>query len=477
MNYTKVIYYPFFAVLLLVYYCLPGKFRWCVLLAGSMAFYWMAVKNPLLIGAFLAMIVLSYGFGVLIGRTRSKAVMAAGIILTAAPLLAFKATEYGALSSFIGGGSRLILPLGASFFTLQMIAYLADIYKGKIPAQKNPLKYALFISFFPHIIQGPIPRYSQLGAQLTEPHRFESENLVRGFHLILWGVFLKFMIADKAGVVVDTVFANTARYQGMYVLTAGALYSIQLYTDFMSCTYMSRGAARCTGIDVISNFDHPYFATSIKDFWRRWHISLSTWLRDYVYIPLGGNRRGKFFKYVNLVLTFAVSGIWHGGSLKFLFWGLLHAFYQIAGEFTYRVRECLYSAAKIEKTSYLKHIIKSAGTFFLAMTAWIIFRADSLRQALEMIRSMFTVHNYWIFWDDSLFTLGLEWKEWGVLLHSMALLFVISYVQTKLSVSSWILRQHVIVRWSIYIGAVLTVMIFGTYGFGYDAKDFIYGGF
>ena len=477
MNYTKVIYYPFLAALLLVYYCVPGKIRWCVLLAGSMVFYWLAVRNPLLTGAFLAMIALSYGFGLLIERTKSKAVMAAGIIVTAAPLLAFKATEYGALSSVTGSGRRLILPLGASFFTLQMVAYLADIYKGKISAQKNPLKYALFISFFPHIIQGPIPRYSQLGAQLTTPHQFEADNLVKGFHLILWGTFLKFMIADKAGVVVDAVFGNTAKYRGMFVLVAGALYSIQLYTDFMSCTYMSRGAAKCMGIDVINNFDHPYFATSIKDFWRRWHISLSTWLRDYVYIPLGGNRRGKFFKYVNLVLTFAVSGIWHGGSLKFLFWGLLHAFYQIAGEFTFRIRERLYEAAKIEKGSYLKHIVKSLGTFFFAMTAWIIFRADSLRQALIMIRSMFTVHNYWVFWDDSLLTLGLEWKEWSVLLHSMALLFVISYVQTKLSVSGWILRQHVIVRWSIYIGAVLAVMVFGTYGFGYDAKDFIYGGF
>ena len=180
---------------------------------------------------------------------------------------------------------------------------------------------------------------------------------------------------------------------------------------------------------------------------------------------------------MNLVLTFAVSGIWHGGSLKFLFWGLLHAFYQIAGEFTFRIRERLYEAAKIEKGSYLKHIVKSLGTFFFAMTAWIIFRADSLRQALIMIHSMFTVHNYWVFWDDSLLTLGLEWKEWSVLLHSMALLFVISYVQTKLSVSGWILRQHVIVRWSIYIGAVLAVMVVGTYGVGYDAKDFIYGGF
>ena len=477
MNYTKITYYPFLAVLLLAYYCVPVRIKWVVLLAGSMVFYYLAVKSPLLIGAFLAMIILSYGFGVLIERTRSKAAMAAGVILTAAPLLTFKASEYGALSLITGSGHSLILPLGASFFSLQMIAYLVDVYKGKIEAQKNPFKYALFISFFPHIIQGPIPRYGQLGAQLLTPHKFEPENLVKGFHLILWGSFLKFMIADKAGVVVDAVFENTGKYQGMFVLVAGALDSLQLYTDFMSCTYMSRGAARCMGIDVINNFEHPYFATSIKDFWRRWHISLSTWLRDYVYIPLGGNRRGKFFKYVNLVLTFAVSGIWHGGSLKFLFWGLLHAFYQITGEFTYRVRERLYSAAKIEKGSYLKHIFKSAGTFFFAMTAWIIFRADSLKTALQMIRSMFTVHNYWVFWDDSLLSLGLDWKEWVVLLQSLALLFAISFIQTKLSVSNWILRQHIIVRWTVCIGAVLAIMIFGTYGFGYDAKDFIYGGF
>lgn len=157
-----------------------------------------------------------------------------------------------------------------------MIAYLVDIYRGKISAQRNPLRYALFISFFPQIIQGPIPRYEQLGEQLFTPHKFDSRNLVRGFHLILWGFFLKFMIADKAGVVVDTVFGNAKMYKGVYVLVAGALYSIQLYADFQSCTTLSRGAAKCLGIDVINNFDHPYLATSIKDFWRRWHISLST---------------------------------------------------------------------------------------------------------------------------------------------------------------------------------------------------------
>ena len=285
------------------------------------------------------------------------------------------------------------------------------------------------------------------------------------------------MIADKAAVVVDTIFYDPESYKGMYALTAGCLYSIQLYTDFMSCVYLSRGAAKCFGIDIVNNFEQPYFATSIKDFWRRWHISLSTWLRDYVYIPLGGNRRGKAFKYINLILTFIVSGIWHGGSFRFIFWGLLHAFYQIAGEFTFRLRDKIYSAVKIGKDSYLRHIIKSAGTFFLVMLAWIIFRAPSLGTGLKMIKSIFTVHNYWIFWDDSLYSLGLDIKEWSVLMHSIVVLFAVSYLRTRTAVSGWILKQHLIVRWTILIGAILVVMIYGTYGFGYDAKAFIYGGF
>lgn len=510
MNYTSVLYYAFLAALILLYYIVPDRAKWPVLLAGSLVFYRLLVGNTLMFAAFLLMIAASYGFGLLIERSSakrspaaegspvskgahvakgspaSKGLLAAGILVTAAPLIAFKVSESGSahfanvaahVPAPFSSGKSLLLPIGASFFTLQMIAYLVDIYRGKISAQRNPLRYALFISFFPQIIQGPIPRYEQLGEQLFTPHKFDSRNLVRGFHLILWGFFLKFMIADKAGVVVDTVFGNAKMYKGVYVLVAGALYSIQLYADFQSCTTLSRGAAKCLGIDVINNFDHPYLATSIKDFWRRWHISLSTWLRDYVYIPAGGSRRGTFRKYLNLVLTFAVSGIWHGGSFKFLFWGLLHAFYQITGDFTMKARDRVYELLRIDRDSYLRHIFKSAGTFFLAMTAWIIFRAGSLRTALQMILSMFTVRNYWVLWDDSLLTLGLDWKEWSVLLHSIALLFVISLLQTKGSVSAWILRQHIIVRWTVYIGAVLAVMLCGTYGFGYDAKAFIYGGF
>ena len=300
---------------------------------------------------------------------------------------------------------------------------------------------------------------------------------MKGFHLIVWGFFLKFMIADKAGIIVDTVFSKPEAYKGMYVFVAGCLYSIQLYTDFMSCVFLSRGAARFMGIDVIDNFAQPYLAVSIRDFWRRWHISLSAWLRDYIYIPLGGSRRGKFFKYVNLTLTFIVSGIWHGGSVKFIFWGLLHAFYQIAGEFTIKARDKGYALLRIEKNSYLWHIIKSAGTFLLVMPAWIIFRARDLGTGLRMILSMVTVHNYWIFWNNTLYTLGLGWKEWSVLKHSIVVFLVVSCLRTRFSVSDMIMKQHLIVRWTILIGAVLLIMIYGTYGFGYDAKAFIYGGF
>ena len=484
MSYTSILYYVLLAVILLVYYIVPDRIKWTVLLAGSLYFYLLLAGSSVLMCAFLAMILVSYVFGILVGKTGSRAVLAAGIILSAAPFVTWKVLEVASSSAtgavkaeMMFSEAGIALPVGASFFTLQMIAYLADIYKGRAEVQKNPFRYALFISFFPQIIQGPIPRYSQLADQLFTPHRLRASNIAKGSYMILWGFFLKFMIADKAGIIVDTVFKRPDYYRGMYVFTAGCLYSIQLYTDFMSCVFLSRGTARFMGIDLIDNFAQPYFATSIRDFWRRWHISLSTWLRDYIYIPLGGSRKGKIRKYVNLALTFLVSGIWHGGSVKFIFWGLLHAFYQITGDLTRGIRDKGYSLLRISKDSYLRHIIKSAGTFLLVMPAWIIFRAPDLKTGLDMIRSMFTVRNYWIFWDDTLYTLGLGWKEWSVLKHSIVILFVVSFLRTRGHLAERFMEQHLIVRWAVCIGAILIIMIYGTYGFGYDAKAFIYGGF
>ena len=206
-------------------------------------------------------------------------------------------------------GFHWVIPMGLAFYTLQMLSYLIDIASGKINAEKNLARYALYISFFPQILQGPIPRWSELAPQLFEGHEIREKNLREGLQLVLWGFFLKWMIADKAAILVNTVFDRFPSYQGVYILIAGILYSLQLYTDFLACVTLSQGVAQLFGISLADNSHQPYFSRSIREFWRRWHISLSRWLKDYVYIPLGGSRRGTAQKYRNLLLTFLISGL------------------------------------------------------------------------------------------------------------------------------------------------------------------------
>lgn len=361
----------------------------------------------------------------------------------------------------------LIVPLGISFFTLQTISYHIDIYDGKITPQKNIFKYFLFISFFPQIVQGPIPRYQDLADSLFAIHKFDTKSFTKGLQLILLGFFLKLMIADKSAIIVNTVFDQYQNYAGFYILIAGILFSIQLYTDFMSCTCIAQGVSFLFGIALGENFNTPYFSTSIKDFWRRWHISLSSWLRDYIYIPLGGNRKGKIRKYINLIITFGISGLWHGASIKFVIWGILHALYQIIGEISLPIRNKI----KFKLNLHIEGLV----TCFLVMIGWIIFRADSMVSALYMLNSMFTNFNVWIFFDDSLLQLGLSWKEWIVLVISVLTLCKISKLPNSFPV--WLSELPVIKRWFIYICLIVIIIVFGTYGTGYDTQAFIYSGF
>lgn len=481
MTFVSVEYYLFLFGAVALYYLLPLKVRWLALLAENMLFYYIAAQHGRKM--FLAMVLLSYLGGLVLERVPQKGrfrkiCLALILLLVGAPLLAIKEGNF-LVQSFLGkNGWSFFAPLGLSFFTVQMVGYLVDIYTGKIQAQKNPLKYALFVSFFPQMIQGPIPRYQQLMPQLETGNRFAPENITAGFQMILWGFFLKFMIADKSAIVVNTVFANSESYKGMYVVLAGALYSLQLYTDFQACTKLAQGAARLFGIQIINNFNHPYFSKSIKEFWGRWHISLSECLKDYVYIPLGGNRKGKLRKYLNLIITFLVSGVWHGSGYRFLVWGGLHAVYQIIGDYTKPVREKLYALVGIKKNSSLQNAMKMIGTFCLATIAWIIFRADSLKKGLAMIVSIFTVYNPWILFNDSIFSLGLSWKEMTVLVISLLILFRVSRKQEQgIGIRETVQRQPLIVRWTISILAIVVIVVFGTYGFGFNAQDFIYGGF
>ena len=487
MSYISFSYYVFIILLAVLYYVLPKKIRWLVLLLGSGCFYYLLVDQRRRLLLFAGSILVSYLWGRLLGKQckegkasprKRKLALLGGILLSCGPLLGFRLADF--FPGRVPGGSFLatMMPIGLAFYSMQMIAYLADIYRGEIEPEKHLLKYSLFVSFFPLIIQGPISRFRQLEHQLIEGHSFDWGNIMGGIQLIIWGFFLKFMIADRAAVIVNEVFDHARFYSGIFVLVAAVLYSIQLYTDFLSCVTLSQGAARLFGIEVIDNFNHPYFASSIREFWRRWHMSLSSWLRDYVYIPLGGNRKGKGAKYCNLAVTFAVSGLWHGGGWNYLCWGLLHAVYQITGELTLKFRNACFEKAGLPGSSKIRKFIEVWVTFFLVTMGWILFRAENLGTGLRMIGSMLGTCNPWVLFDDSLFRMGLGQKEWEVLFLSLLVLFLVSYAQERgVKLCAWFERQNLVIRWSIYFGAIWSIWIFGTYGFGFSAQDFIYGGF
>lgn len=486
MSYTSIGFYFFLTAALLVYYMIPVSFRWTVLLAGSVLFYFMAYRTGWWI--LLIQILLTYIAGMFIGGGYGgylvsscrfkKVIFFLALALTIFPWFCIKNGNFISNSILHGPSMAWIVPLGISFYTLQMVSYLADIYMGKIQAQSSLPKYALFILFFPQIVQGPIPRYGELAEQLYGGHLFDEREFSRGVQKILWGFFLKFMVADKSAVIVDEIFAHPYQYTGCYVLTAGVLYSIELYADFMACTEICRGAAGLFGIHLGDNFMRPYLAVSIKDFWRRWHISLSRWLRDYIYIPLGGSRKGELSKYINLTITFAVSGIWHGAGYKFLVWGMLHALYQIAGSLTKNIQNRVYDFLKLQRQLPERKVLQRIGVFFWVMLAWVVFRADSLTIGIGMVKSIFTVHNPWIFFDDSLLFLGFGWKEWCVLLASIGVLLVVGHKQEQgKHIGEHILSLPFYMRCGIYIASILSIMVLGTYGFGFNAQDFIYQGF
>lgn len=486
MTYTSLGFYLLVLLVLILYYTISLRFRWVALLIGSIAFYYLLCKEGFLILLITAL--LSYGAGLLLQffkekytasrRGMQRLILFLSLLPALLPWILIKNGNFLAGILIHKSVFEWIVPLGISFYTLQIVSYLVDIYNGKIDAQKNPAKYLLFLMFFPQIIQGPIPRYERVAGQLYEGHSFHEEKFVRGVQLILWGFFLKFMIADRADIIVSTVFGAPEKYAGFYVFVAAALYNIGLYTDFLACVTISQGVAGLFGINLADNFRRPYFATSIREFWGRWHISLSTWLRDYIYIPLGGGRKGTFRKYVNLILTFAFSAIWHGSGYKFLFWGLIHATYQIVGSLTAPFRNRLYQFFRLSEQSGTRKTIQRIGVFFWTMLAEITFRADSLRIGLYMIKRMFLVWNPWIFFNDSLLRLGLGWKEWCILLLSIAVLLYVSILQEKgTDIREMILHKAVYIRWTLYILTILCIMVFGIYGFGYQGQEFIYGGF
>ncbi len=379
---------------------------------------------------------------------------------------------------FITDKYSFIVPIGLSFYTLQTIAYVIDVKRGEISAEKDFFKYLLFIGFFPYILQGPIPRYSEMKDELFTGHDIDTDNLKRGIYMLVYGYFLKMVIADRCAIPVDILFAGYKDYKGFYLLMAGILYSLQLYADFSGCVYIAKGSAALFGICIPDNFDQPYFATSIRDFWKRWHISLSRFLKDYVYIPLGGNRKGKIRKYVNILVTFLISGIWHGHGNHFIVWGLLHGVYQVLGDIFKPVKEKLAGLYDLKRDSFGKKVLSILFTDFLVMIAWIFFRANSIKQGIYMTVNIFTEFNPWIFFTGEMANLGLNEHEWKLLIICVVIMIAVGIMrEVKGSILDRFLSQPNLFRCLCLMAIIFVILIAGIYGPGYNAKDFIYGGF
>ncbi|MBR4140016.1 MAG: MBOAT family protein [Lachnospiraceae bacterium] len=476
MNLLSLTFAVFFMISVICYYAVPKKMRWSILLLFSLVFYVWSVPYLLIYLLFSAATTYLYGRWAEKSEKHGKGLLGLVIGANLAVLLFVKFYPLFEMK-FHFPALNILMPMGISFYTLQVIAYCVDVSKGKTEAQKNFFKYLPFVSFFPQILQGPIPRYNQLKNQLFEGHGFDYRTVKFGFQLILWGMFLKMVIADRAAIFVNMVFPEYYLYEGTVLAVAAVLYSIQLYTDFLGCVCIAMGAAKVYGIDLQTNFERPYLAVSVKDFWRRWHISLSSWLRDYVYIPLGGNRKGKLRRYVNLMLTFLVSGIWHGSGMQYIFWGLMQGGYQIAGEVLEPVRCKVRNLLKVEEESAFCVAWKRLCTFVMITISWVIFRSANLRAGLSMVKKIVTDITPWVFFDGTLYEFGIEQKSFLALILCIGFMAVVENQQEKKNIRELLERQHIIVRWGIYLGAIALVAVLGVYGPGYSATQFLYGQF
>lgn len=485
----------FFPIVTLIYFLIPHKFRYLWLLASSYYFYmcWNA-KYALIL---LASTVITYVSGRLIDRannkitdekkrTRQKKIyVALSVVINLGILFVFKYFDFAieninrVLSALniqiLNPSFDIVLPVGISFYIFQALGYTIDVYRGNVAVEKNFLKYALFVSFFPQLLAGPIGRAKSILTQINERHDFDSQRVKDGLLLMIWGGFQKIVIADRVVVVVDTIFNNFPEYGGMYIVVGAILFAFQIYCDFSGYSMIAIGAAKVMGFELMENFNCPYFSMSVAEFWRRWHISLSSWFRDYLYIPLGGNRKGKLRKYINIMIVFLVSGLWHGAQWSYVIWGGLNGAFQIIGDRLKGVRDWLVKKLHLNRETASHKIYKIITTFILIDFTWIFFRASSATAALKMVKSIFTTYNPWILFDGSLFELGLGRKEFQFMILSIIVLLIADFIKWKgHSVREWVYKQERWFRWAFYIVAILVVLVFGVWGPAFDESSFIY---
>ena len=469
MIFNSITYLIFFTALFIAYYISKNKYRNLILLIASYIFY--AYSNPKNLLILLGITFISYISGILVNKSstnqKKKQIIAISVVLIVGTLiyckyLLFIIQNINILFKSSFSISNIIVPLGISFFTLQAITYPIDIYRKNITIEKNIIRFALFISFFPQILSGPIGKSKEMLPQFQKEHNFNGENIKKGFIIVLHGLFKKLVIADLLAIGVNNVYSNLTIYQGIPLLLTTFFYSLQIYFDFSSYSNIAYGCGKRLGFELNKNFNLPYLADSIKNFWGRWHISLSTWFKDYLYIPLGGNRKGIWRTCLNILIVFIVSGLWHGAAYTFIVWGLLHAIFQIIE----RIFKVNFKKLK------LLNIIK---TFILVTFAWIFFRAATFEDAIYVILNMFKIN----FLDvkTQILSIGLDKIDLIVATISIIIVSAIEIINYKKFIIDKINKIPNILQISACMLVIFCIIIFGTYGPGFDNAQFIYLGY
>jgi alginate O-acetyltransferase complex protein AlgI len=447
----------FFPIVTLLYFLLPQKLRVPLLLVASCVFYMAFVPKYILI--LIVLILIDYTAGLFIesaeGRRR-KALLVVSLCANVSMLAFYKYFNFvndnvAALAHMLDwnysvSSLKVILPIGLSFHTFQSMSYTIEVYRGHVKAERSLWVFALYVLFYPQMVAGPIERPQNLLHQFREHHRFTRENFIAGMQLMATGFFKKIVIADRVALVVNSVYAHPGTASGLQLLTATWLFAVQIYCDFAGYTEIARGAAKVMGFDLMVNFNRPYLATSISDFWRRWHISLSTWFRDYLYYPLGGNRRGVARTCFNLSVVFLVSGVWHGANWTFIVWGALHALFITSYVITTGPRERMLQSMG-DGGRKLASIAAWLLTLNLVVLAWVFFRAASMSDAMLVLGRIFTDFGASTTSDAHP---GLDSSQFGIAVALIAILFALEWLSARKSMWTRIAEQPRWIRWSAY---------------------------
>ncbi len=449
-----------------------------ILLLSTSLYFYMRWK-PAYIVLILFSILVTWTSGLLMerGTLNKKLILIMSLVLNFSILYVFKyynfiATIVSSIAAALSLPARastvdLLLPVGISFYTFQALGYSIDVYRGDVKAEHNLVTYALFVTFFPQLVAGPIERTNNLLPQFKVDNEFDYGKATNGLKKMAWGMFKKVVIADRLSTVVSTVYGNPERYEGLALIIATVCFAFQIFCDFSGYSDIAVGSARVMGFSIMENFRSPYLSRSISEFWKRWHISLSTWFKDYVYIPLGGNRASKGRWLFNIMATFTISGLWHGANWTYVVWGALNGLYLVLSIQTQNAREAACKATGLDEHPHVHEALQILFTFTLVCLSWIFFRARDLGQALYIVAHLFSGFRNIAdirYLKDTILSLGLDKEDLCVAGLAIAGLEIVHNIQRRHSVIALLSTKPAVVRWLAYYGLISAIILFGVFG-------------